>query len=247
MTRDEITRFIIDQTNAIVQSGPFKGMRLCLRFSWGDGDIGPKLLGVYEQELHSAINEFAGNAYAEIVDIGSAEGYYSVGAAMLFRDLTVRAYDTNRESHGILRENAELNGVAGRVVVSGLCDGPLLESLARNRRLLAIIDCEGGELEILRESSVIAALRHSDIIIECHDFMRPGITGALVTSFFATHTVEIVYSGGRNPNAFAFLAALADVDRWTAICENRPVLMNWIICRSKFLLTDGSHHVRGGL
>jgi hypothetical protein len=233
VTRAEITSFVASQTDATVQSGPFEGMRLCLRSSWGDGDIAPKLLGVYEQELHDTIYKFSPNDYTEIIDIGAAEGYYAIGLALLFKNLPVRAYDTSELSHSILKENAALNGVSDQISVSGLCDGVLLESLAVGRRLLVILDCEGGEVELFRDSAVIMALRHSDLIIECHDFIYPGITGDLVAKFFPTHLVEVLYCGGRNPNAFPFLANLPDTARWTAICENRPVLMNWIICRSK--------------
>jgi len=234
VNRSEITAFIATQTQNIVQTGPFKGMRLSRRASWGDGDVGPKLLGLYEQELHESLIRFSEQDYQEIVDIGAAEGYYAVGAARLFpQTRIVRTYDTNEVSHDILRENAALNGVSDKIVVGGLCDGAVLRGLAQGKRLLVILDCEGGELAVFEDAAVVASLRHSDLIIECHDFMQAGITGLLVTKFFPTHLVEVIYSAGRNPNAFPFLAFLSDEDRWQAVSERRPSLMNWIVCRSK--------------
>eukprot|EP01040_Poterioochromonas_malhamensis_P024559 gene24559-30409_t len=46
-------------------------------------------------------------------------------------------------------------------------------------------------------------------------------------------TISIVYGGGRNPNEFPFLANVTEAERWAIVCENRPVLMNWIVCSSK--------------
>jgi hypothetical protein len=43
------------------------------------GPIEPKWLGTYELELHSIIKGILRAEYNTIIDIGSAEGYYSVG------------------------------------------------------------------------------------------------------------------------------------------------------------------------
>ena len=217
-----------------MQQGPFQGMQLTLKATWGDGDLISKLLGIYEEELHPAISEFAGQSYGAIVDIGAADGYYAVGIARLFADTPVHAYDINQSSHAILRENAEANNVSDRIACNSLCDGSTLRELAlQSSRLLIIADCEGGESEIFHDADVLQSLVYCDLIIECHDFTRPGITGALVSKFFPSHFTEILYSGGRNPNQFGFLSHLSDSERWMAICENRPTLMNWLICRSK--------------
>ena len=43
-----------------VASGPFAGMTLLADVCWGDGDMAPKLLGVYEAELHPVIAKAIG-------------------------------------------------------------------------------------------------------------------------------------------------------------------------------------------
>ena len=209
-------------------------MQLALKATWSDGDLISKLLGVYEEELHPAIAEFASQSYGAIVDIGAADGYYAVGAARLFATTPVHAFDIDQSSHQILRENAEANNVSDRITCNTLCHGSTLRDLAlQSSRLLIIADCEGGENEIFRDADVLQSLVSCDLIIECHDFMQSGITGALVTRFFSSHFTEIIYSGARNPNQFRFLSHLSDFERWMAICEYRPTLMNWLICRSK--------------
>jgi hypothetical protein len=40
----------------------------------------PKIIGSYECELHPAIEEIIVNNYAEVWDVGCAEGYYAVGS-----------------------------------------------------------------------------------------------------------------------------------------------------------------------
>ena len=205
-----------------------------LKATWGDGDLIAKLLGLYEEELHPAIYALSGQSYDAIVDIGAADGYYAVGTARLFANTLVHAFDTNQSSHQILRENAEANHVSSRISCNNLCYGSTLRDLAlQSSRLLIISDCEGGESEIFHDADVLQSLASCDLIIECHDFVQPGITGALVAKFFSSHFIEIIYSGARNPNQFRFLSHLSDFERWMAICENRPTLMNWLIFRSK--------------
>jgi len=91
-TRRFVNGFIREKTNSVVQSGPFAGMRLIEGASWGDGDIAPKLLGVYEQELHGVFAKAAQRRYGAIVDVGSAEGFYAVGLARMFPGIKVYAF-----------------------------------------------------------------------------------------------------------------------------------------------------------
>jgi hypothetical protein len=234
VNRAHILELVARHTANQVQSGPFRGTRLATQACWGDGDLAAKLLGVYEEELHPAINEFAAESYGAIVDIGAADGYYAVGAARLFNETPVFAFDTNEQSHKIIEENAELNGVSNQIICGNLCSGSTLREMAQRwSHLLIIADCEGGESEVFSDAGMIGSLACCDLIIECHDFMRPGITGDLVAKFFNSHFVEIIYSGARNPNRFRFLSHLTDWERWITICENRPAMMNWLVCRSK--------------
>jgi hypothetical protein len=63
MSRQEIIALVKQATGMVVQTGPFAGMRLHDRQSWGGGmDIGPQLLGVYEEELHPTLLSFVAGA-----------------------------------------------------------------------------------------------------------------------------------------------------------------------------------------
>jgi ribosomal protein L11 methylase PrmA len=208
-------------------------MKLSMHATWGDGDIAAKLLGIYEQELHDDLFLFAQNQYDEIIDVGSAEGYYAVGSALLFKGTHVRAYDTDPLSQKVLRENSELNNVSEFVEPCGICEHSTLIERTNDRRTLVILDCEGGEMTLLEKDSVINALKNSDLIVECHDFIHHNATGVLIQRLYDTHRIKIVYSGGRDPSSFPFLSHMPDSQRWLLINENRPTLMNWLVCSSK--------------
>ena len=49
----ELAEYVFSETLGVVQSGPFRGMKIPREVSWGQGDVIPKLLGLgtYEQEL----------------------------------------------------------------------------------------------------------------------------------------------------------------------------------------------------
>lgn len=231
-SRKYLNRYIQQQTGSTVVSGPFAGMKIEEGASWGDGDIAPKLLGTYEQELHETLEEFRRRSYDAVVDLGCAEGYYAVGLARLFPALTVYAFDTNKAALRIARRTAESNGVANRIVFDGFCDWQRLSQLAAHHcRLLILSDCEGYEVDLFG-SGDRQALSRSDLIIECHDKIRPHGTEAMTDALSHTHRVRCLGAIGRNPNQFSFMTEIHESDRWLAICENRPYCSHWLACES---------------
>jgi hypothetical protein len=46
LRRAELNRELLKEADALVQSGPFRGMRLSLEASWSDGSVAPKVLAV---------------------------------------------------------------------------------------------------------------------------------------------------------------------------------------------------------
>lgn len=239
MDRDHVTQLIKAQTAMHVQKGPFAGMVIRDERSWGDGDLAPKLLGTYEQELHPVLSQFASRSYGAIVDIGCAEGFYAVGLSRLFPDTKVYAFDSDPRASAALAGNAAANG-SSNIEIGGLCDAQKLIDLAeRHGKILLVCDCEGFEVELFSDPAVQNRLREvlrtSDLIIECHDFINPICTAICFAVFGRTHLVEVVHSAGRNPSEFGFLSDVPEIDRWLAVSENRPCIMNWAICRARQL------------
>jgi hypothetical protein len=228
--RVEIAAWLAQQQGSKVSSGPFLGMELLEEVSWADGDLVPKLLGCYEEELHPAITNTVARNPAAVVNVGCAEGYYAVGFARLLPQARIISLDTDPKAQTICRRAAEVNAVGNRLRVGGPCraDG-MRELVSESGPTLLFVDCEGAETQIL-DPLAVPELRRCDIIVECHDFLDRSITSTLSKRLSSTHHIENIIEGARNPNRFPLLRHLASADRWLAVNEDRPQMMNWLVC-----------------
>jgi hypothetical protein len=230
--RRELAEVIGRETGMVVQSGPFSGMRLARAVSWGDGDLAPKLLGTYESELHDWIEDAVAARYEMVINIGCAEGFYAVGLSRRMPDAVVHAFDSDADAREACIRNARQNGAEFPVKVEGHCNHARLESLLSNpRRAFVIVDCEGCERELLNPQ-LVPSLRHADVLVECHDFLGRGTTEELQRRFAATHAIQMIREGGRDPNRFDILRRFSSLDRWLAVSEGRSERMHWMFCRS---------------
>ncbi|MDZ7906377.1 MAG: hypothetical protein U5N55_11810 [Cypionkella sp.] len=82
--------------------------------SAAEGSSPARLLGAYEASLHPVIKDICTCDYAQIIDVGCAEGYYAVGLA---RRLPAARVFAARQQPYCARKNARklaaLNGVGG--------------------------------------------------------------------------------------------------------------------------------------
>ena len=115
-----LTRAVVRRTGQSVASGPFRGMKYVAD---GVGSVYyPKLLGVYERELHPVIEAIHSLGPDRIIDIGAAEGYYAVGLAMSNPKAIVTAFEQESDGQELIRDMAARNGVVDRVHVLGRCE-----------------------------------------------------------------------------------------------------------------------------
>jgi hypothetical protein len=226
--RAEISAEIARVTGNVVQSGPFQGMILPDTVSWGDGDLAPKALGCYEAELHPAIERTIAADPLVVINIGCAEGYYAIGLARRLPGARVHAFDIAEKAQEVCVATARRNGVDAQVTVGGMCTADMLAELADGAPSLVVMDCEGGELDLVTARS-LPALAHSTLLIECHDFIGKPILPTLTERLAESHAVEVVREGARDPNAYPILRGLGSHDRWLSVCEFRPVTMSWLI------------------
>jgi hypothetical protein len=228
--RAELTGRLSHDLGDRVSAGPFAGMVLVEASSWGDGDRCSKLLGSYEAELHAGLRRAVGRGPATVVNVGCAEGYYAIGLARLLPRATVFAFDINERAQELCALGAALNGVADRVVVGGLCTSAMLAELTqRSGRTLLVIDCEGGERELL-DPACVPNLAACDILVECHDFIDRAISATLEQRLCPTHQIEVIVQAGRDPNRLPPLRYLPEGDRWLLMDEGRPEVMSWFAC-----------------
>ena len=224
-----ILRAFSGDANLVVKSGPFKGMRYVSRSPWGA--FVPRLLGIYEQELHPILADICRQPYPTVVDVGCAEGYYAVGLALRMPSSHIYAYDTDARARAICSRLARLNEVSDRVHVGDLCDSRALNGLSLKGGLL-VCDCEGGELDLL-DPDRTPGLRECDFIVETHDFIKPGICASLERRFADTHDIRRIPTEPREPAHYPGLASLAPADQQHAVSEGRPATMHWLFMKAR--------------
>jgi SAM-dependent methyltransferase len=181
----------------------------------------PKRLGCYEQELHSLIDSWSG--YDRIIDVGCGEGWYAVGLARRMPNADVWGFDISAEARNACERNAAVNGVS--IHLDAAADPKLLQRLIIPITLV-IVDAEGAEVDLL-DPAVTPALVSADVLVETHDFLRPGATEAMLRRFSdRPHT--LIEQQPRNPAEFPVLAKLALPDQQRAVTESRPHDNRWL-------------------
>lgn len=173
-----------------VKHGPFKGMIYPNPKSRGSS-LFPKLIGSYEKELQPVIEEICQKHYTEIIDIGCAEGYYTVGLAMRVPEAKVYAYDTNQEATQLCRKMAELNQVEKNIFIGSFCDFTTLKNIPFRGKALIFSDCEGYEKQLFTKDTMEFFANH-DLLIEVHDGIDITISSHLYPLLSETHTIEVV-------------------------------------------------------
>jgi hypothetical protein len=236
-----------------VARGPFAGMLYPRR----RGDIvhTAKLLGAYEVEAQAAIERLAARRPTCIVNVGSGDGYYTVGLARKVEDAEVWAVDPDPLAQRACRDTAERNGVAARLRYAIRLDVPALEQVllgtsrtsathapspgttrARHRNL-CLVDCEGYEDDLLDPAGA-PSLAHADLLVETHDFARAGVTERLAARFARTHDVERLEIAARDPHAFPELAALPDDTGRGLLDEFRHPPQSWLVLTARVRDTE---------
>lgn len=214
----------------VVQAGPFKGMKYVPIIP--NHALIPKLLGIYEQELHPCLAGILERGYDVVVDVGSAEGYYVVGLARLLPRALIHGFDIELRERQLCRAMAAANGVAERVTVEGRCDPAVLQSLIE-RRTLVIVDIEGAEIELL-DLARAPKLAAADLLVEIHDHDRTARIGNAIQAHFAgTHELTVIPSAPRRAEDHPLVAFLpAAEDRQLAVME-REGPQEWFFLRSR--------------
>ena len=228
--RIELIHILLSRTNGEVYQGPFKGMKILPKWSWGDGDVGGKILGVYESELFPAIETAIANNPDLVLNIGCAEGFYGIGLAMRTGRKTI-LFDLMESAISIARENANANGV-NNILFSNECTAEVYQHyLSQASNPLVVMDCEGAEDQLL-DLSVIPALAKTSIIVESHDCNIPGLTNKLIGRFKDTHNIQVIEQGAKNPYT-EITRDFSDWDKMLLCCEFRPSTMFWLYLTPK--------------
>jgi len=208
---------------ATVLAGPSAGLTYRPEdLAWVDAPVA-KLVGAYEADLHPIVEAAVRRSPPLFVDIGSADGYYAVGLALASANITVYAYDISRSARRLCADNARRNGVSHRVHVAAACTETQLRRLGALRDAFVLCDIEGAEDDLFA-GEVLELLARSEILIEVHEEIRPGVLARLIERFTATHHATQVHETARDARGYPPLAELTGDERELALLEARQGL-----------------------
>lgn len=212
-----------------VQSGPFIGMLLPPPPAFIDARF-EKTFGAYEHELFPVVQSLAAqpHAFASIINVGAADGFYTVGLARLFPDARLIAYEPNTVKTPVLLEMADLNRVRHRIELHGACTPEILRDLAPSGPSLVIVDVDGYEKEVL-DPSRVPWLGQATLLIETHDCLVAGVTALLKERFAATHRITETSMSGPDLGTIPALAGLTMHQIDALVGSERPGLQTWLL------------------
>jgi hypothetical protein len=235
--RLELSLKVCEIFNYEVGYGVFRGMRLGPESTWNRMDRGGMILGIYEQEVITALSQNKGKI---LINLGAGDGFYVIGGLKsgLFEESI--AFEMHPESQTLIAKNAKLNGVE-KISTYGLATKNFWFSLKINphdlEKTVVISDIEGDEFEIFDESA-FSYFDKSILIIEIHDWVEDGQQKiqTLIRASLRTHEYKILTTGPRDLSEFEELSNFSDNERWLLCSEGRPKLMKWFVFKPKKLL-----------
>jgi hypothetical protein len=231
----EIALRYLERYGLVIRRGPFAGM---LYVTESGSRLLPKLIGCYEEELHSVLNDpILKTRYEQVINVGCGEGYYAVGLARRMPQVAVHAFDSNTVAQQLCKQLAVLNKVNNRITIGGKCDAEQLVRLtnySNKRRTLIVCDVEGYEINLLKPE-LVPGLQYCDILVELHDFVKRDlqIPKTVMSRFADTHVITHIPGTVRNPKNYSELEFLNAEEQQHAVSENRPELMEWAFMRSR--------------
>jgi hypothetical protein len=213
-----------------VVGGPFKGMMLPPA---GDRILDPvaKMVGSYEAELHSVIEDAIQMRPPVFINLGAADGYYAVGFARRSSSTEVHAFELAPSARRVCRKSARSNGVAHQVVIHRRATAGSLTNVPLANAVI-LCDCEGAELDIFTEA-VVPLLGATQVTVELHEAARPGVTAALTRRFAPSHECRIDRAQRREDQVYPSIRGLSETERHLALNELRFDGLAWATFRPR--------------
>ena len=184
---------IIENEGSKIFQGPFKGMNFFSNpADISEGCFVPKIIGSYESELHPFIEDLKINKPNIIINIGAAEGYYSVGLKLMLKNTDVFAYDIDPKAKEKTLELSQLNDV------NISCKGEFLSSELdglEKKDIFILCDIEGSELNLFSKDEIMK-YKNCRLIIETHSTKIGHSKDILPNLFSKTHDIKVIEQKG---------------------------------------------------
>ena len=140
-----------------------------------------------------------------VVDVGAADGYYSLGFASRLPEARHVSFEMLEDSRSALQRCAEK--LETSIEIRGLCrPEDLVEVVGSSKRGFLLMDCEGAERELLA-GSVVPLLAEWTVLLEVHDGHAPGVGEEIQQRYSLSHDIEVIWT--RDPTAADFRAVLS--------------------------------------
>lgn len=146
-------------------------------------------IGTYEMCLHDVFNKLITERPQHIMIIGANNGYYCAGLAYTIRPQKLTAFEMVPHLQQLAQEWWKVNDLSP-MTMKGEATPAELSNIAEPVDFL-LCDCEGAEDELLRPEQYTWQKR-SAILVELHDFYKPGLMQRLIERFDITHTAQII-------------------------------------------------------
>jgi hypothetical protein len=226
-----ISNTIIASHETHVLQGPMQGLEYVANAS--EGCLAARLIGCYEQPLLPFVEEAIHTEYANVVNIGCADGYYAVGMARRMPKTKMWAYDINPAAQEACRQLAEKNDVSERIEIGALFGTENFAQFA-NEKTLVMCDIEGAEQELL-DPALAPELAGMDIIVESHECIIKGLTQTLLDRFSSSHDITMISDTGQRhfdtlPKDYE---TWANLDQLVATWEWRSGPTPWLVMKAK--------------
>ena len=164
-----------------VLSGPFTGMNYT-RESIGS-ELFPKILGTYEKELHTEIEQIEG----ETLVVGAGEGYYAVGLARKLKT-PITCFEADAKGRNLIVELARLNNVENLIEINGKCHPEDLINVKPGMKY-GIMDIEGMEISFLNEG-IFEMQKGTKWLVEIHSRESRRLFNEKLKSFYDINFIK---------------------------------------------------------
>ncbi|MES2622910.1 MAG: hypothetical protein V4576_00710 [Patescibacteria group bacterium] len=226
---EQYTTQLLAQSGYVVIEGPFKGLKY-VTSAVGSSFV-HKLAGYYEAVLIPYVEEVKKLNIQHILDIGSAEGYYTTGFGRIFPNASISAFEMDEQGRKLTQEMYTLNGLTNPLSIQSEANNTNIVPEIKDNTLL-ICDCEGAEKTILdiADKNLFSKIAYG--IIELHDELVPGCKEAVNSYFKDTHSIEIVQFKMANPIDFSFLRNISNPQHVYTLLRERGIQnQEWAILR----------------
>ena len=249
LLKESLARSVAEKFDYVVSYGAYSGMRLLPFQFWGQGDLGTKILGLYEKEVVELFARIKKkHHYSILVDVGAADGYYAIGSLYSHDVNEVIAFENSERGRENLLKHAKLNKVDNKITLLNKATETTLEKILSERSadlsdMIFLVDIEGAEYTLFN-TNIMSLLSKNHIIIEVHDCLiqdKYNTTDDITPNQFEsavekrklyelvtqTHDVEVIWQANRSGSQFEFLRSWPDYDRALLLSEGRTSMGCW--------------------